>query len=191
MVKKWVSRIFTSVMLLLFVIMVLAVIISKASGGEPSFFGYQLKTVLSGSMEPTFMTGSIIAVDPNRDMTQLVENEIITFMDGDRRLITHRIIEVIRNEDNVFYRTKGDNNDGPDAGLVNSKNVTAVYTGFTLPYIGYMFNFASSKMGSVILLIIPGVLLFGYSIITTWRAISQLEVNDKDSKISSNPEQIL
>ena len=46
--------------------MTFVVISSKASGGEPQVFGYQLKTVLSGSMEPAFNTGSIIAVKPSR-----------------------------------------------------------------------------------------------------------------------------
>ena len=40
----------------LFALMVLAfvVISSKASGGDPTVMGYQFKSVLSGSMEPTF-----------------------------------------------------------------------------------------------------------------------------------------
>ena len=29
--------------------------------------GYQFKSVLSGSMEPTFLTGSIIAIEPTKD----------------------------------------------------------------------------------------------------------------------------
>lgn len=38
--------------------------IFRSFWGEPQVFGYQLKTVLSGSMEPEIKTGSIIAVKP-------------------------------------------------------------------------------------------------------------------------------
>ena len=63
-VWKIVSNLITGILFLLLIFMIFVVVSSKASGGEPNFLGYQLKTVLSGSMEPTFMTGSIIAVKP-------------------------------------------------------------------------------------------------------------------------------
>lgn len=185
LIKKWVSRITTTLLAVLLIIMIVAVISSKATGGEPNFFGYQLKTVLSGSMEPTFQTGSIIAVNPNKDMTQLQEGDVIVFMNEEKLLITHRIIEVITNNSGVMYRTMGDNNDGPDAGVVIPENITAVYTGFTIPYAGYVFSFATSKMGTVLLLIIPGFLLLSYSVISTWRAIAQLDLK-KEAEVSSS-----
>ena len=58
------SNLITAVLFINLILMAFLVVSSKASGGEPQAFGYQLKTVLSGSMEPTFKTGSIIAVKP-------------------------------------------------------------------------------------------------------------------------------
>ncbi|AWB45859.1 signal peptidase I [Paenibacillus sp. CAA11] len=175
-IRKIVSTLLSSVLLLLFMLMAVSVIFSRASGGQPSFFGLQIKTVLSGSMEPGIRTGSIIAVKPGGDMTRFQEGDIITFRSHDK-LVTHRIIEVVKNgqSQQVMYRTKGDHNDAPDLEAVPSGSVIGEYNGFTLPYVGYAMSFASSKAGSVVLLVIPGILLIIYSFVSCWRALSTIE----------------
>lgn len=138
--------------------MVVLVLSSKASGGEPTILGYQMKTVLSGSMEPTFLTGSIITIKLANTHTNYEKGDVITFRD-EEKLITHRIIEVKKVNGQTLYKTKGDNNDAPDLGLVLSKNVVGKYTNVTIPFAGYLVNYATSKTGSALLLIIPGILL--------------------------------
>ncbi|MBL5794100.1 signal peptidase I [Heyndrickxia sporothermodurans] len=175
-IKKWISSIITTILFLVLVFMLFVVISSKASGGEPQFLGYQLKTVLSGSMEPGIKTGSIIAVKPAEDKTHFKKGDVITFKADEKTIVTHRIIEVNKNGTDVIYRTKGDNNKTADMEPVLSQNVLAKYTGFTLPYVGYFINFSQSKNGSALLLILlPGLLLLGYSIISIWRAIAQID----------------
>ncbi|MGE8204413.1 signal peptidase I SipW [Heyndrickxia sp. NPDC080065] len=175
LIKKWISSIITTVLFLALVLMFFVIISSKVSGGEAQFLGYQLKTVLSGSMEPGIKTGSIIAVRLAEDKTQFKKGDIITFKADEKRLVTHRIIEVSKDGKDVIYRTKGDNNKTADMKPVQSQNVLAKYTGMTIPYVGYFFNFSQSKNGSVLLLILPGLLLLGYSVFTIWRTISQID----------------
>lgn len=163
------------------------VFVTKVSGGEPSLFGYQLKTVLSGSMEPGIKTGSIIAVKPGGDMTRFIEGDVITFREKDETLITHRVVEVIQSGENTLYRTKGDNNNGVDLEPVLSDNIVAHYTGFTIPYIGYITSFAQSKNGAF-LLIIPGILLLAYSGFTIWRSLASLDLSQKNQGLPSKKE---
>ncbi len=66
-VWKIMSNVISFVLFALMVFLAFVVISSKASGGEPTIMGYQFKTVLSGSMEPTFLTGSVIAIEPTKD----------------------------------------------------------------------------------------------------------------------------
>lgn len=179
--KKIGSGLITFILMVSLVFMVFVVITTKASGGEPEIFGYQLKTVLSGSMEPEFRTGSVIAVIPGGDMTRFQEGDIITFMERDSILITHRVMEVVHSGEHVMYRTKGDNNSAADSDMVLSENVVAQYTGFTIPYLGYLASFAQSKEGSTLLLIVPGILLLVYAGVTIWQAVSQLERNNRIS----------
>ncbi|ADU28590.1 signal peptidase I SipW [Evansella cellulosilytica] len=177
--KKIASGLVTFTLFVSLIAMVFIVISTKASGGEPELFGYQIKTVLSGSMEPEFKTGSIIAVEPGGDMTRFQEGDIITFVERDNILITHRIVDVVHSGEYLMYETKGDANNAPDSSLVLSDNVVAHYTGFTIPYVGYVASFAQSREGSALLLIIPGLILFFYAAYSIWDAISQLEKKNK------------
>ncbi|WP_456273086.1 signal peptidase I SipW [Bacillus sp. AK031] len=174
-IMKISSNIVSIVLFIVLVFMIFVVISSKASGGEPQFLGYQLKTVLSGSMEPTFKTGSIIAVKPVEDPTSLKKGDVITFMQQDNNIVTHRITDVIENGDQTMYHTKGDNNTDPDTNPVLAPNVLAKYTGFTIPFLGYFIDFAKSSKGTAILLIVPGILLLGYSGFSIYSALKELD----------------
>jgi len=176
-IMKWINSIVSTILMVLLISVAVVVVISKASGGEQQIFGYQLKSVLSGSMEPGIQTGSIIAVKLAEDKTKFKVGDVITFMEEDI-LITHRITEVNKSADSVLYRTKGDNNNAEDMNPVLSDNIVAEYTGFTIPYVGYFVNFSQSKNGALLLLI-PGFLLLIYSAFTIWKVLSQIELPQK------------
>jgi len=173
--KKWISTIVTWIFAVILIVMASAVIVSKASEGEPTFFGFQMKGVLSGSMEPTFQTGSVIAIKPGGDMNRFQKGDVITFKIDDETLVTHRVVEVLKNGTHVSYVTKGDNNQKADPQPVLADNVVGEYTGYTIPSLSYILDFVRSKTGAVSLMILPGVLLLGYSIISIRKAIHQLE----------------
>ena len=177
-IMKWINNLVSGILMILLIGVASVVVITKASGGEPQLFGYQLKTVLSGSMEPGIQTGSIIGVKLSEDKTGFKEGDVITFQAEEDILITHRITEVVKNGDSVLYRTKGDNNNAEDMNAVLPENVVAVYTDFTVPYVGYFINFAQSKNGALLLLI-PGFLLLIYSAFTIWKVLSVIELRPK------------
>lgn len=185
--RKILSTIITTILFINLIVMAVLVISSKASGGEPQAFGYQLKTVLSGSMEPTFLTGSIIAVTPleGEEKKNLKEGDVITYVDSEERLITHRVIGIKTSGEHVMYETKGDNNDAADLDPVLSENVQAIYSGFTIPYAGYFINFAQSKEGSAILLIVPGLLLIAYAAYSIYQGLKELDSRNKKTDIDT------
>ncbi|WP_339317843.1 signal peptidase I [Paenibacillus sp. FSL R10-2734] len=176
-IKKMINNTLSSIMLVIFILLVIAVVLSKASGGEPAFFGYQIKSVLSGSMEPGIQTGSIVALKPGGDMNRFKKGDVITFRNEENLLITHRVVEATMNNatGEAMYRTKGDNNDAPDMNPTSSTNVVAEYIGVTVPYVGYAMNFAVSKAGSVVLMIVPGLMLLLYALYSSWKAVAALE----------------
>ncbi|HLR63588.1 MAG TPA: signal peptidase I [Lentibacillus sp.] len=178
---KWANNITTGILFAVLAAMMLVVISTKASGGEPELFGYQLRTVLSGSMEPSIQTGSLIAIETIHDKSKLEKGDVITFRKNEDMLVTHRIIDVNKDPSGVSYQTKGDNNDGPDPEPVMAQNVVGKYSGFTLPYVGYFISFSQSKNGALLLLI-PGIILFGYSMITIWKALSQIEAKESNNR---------
>jgi signal peptidase len=105
----------------------ISVLVAKNSGQTPNVFGYQIYTVKTGSMIPTFPIGTAILVKRPSDPTKLEEGTIVTFVDGNVT-ITHRIIEIVKVDDKVSYRTKGDNkNNSPDLNLLTPDRVKGVF----------------------------------------------------------------
>lgn len=87
--------------------------------------GIRTFTVLSGSMEPTYHVGSLIYVK-KVDPTTIRPGQVITFMLDENTVATHRVVEVVPDEDDpstLRFRTKGDANDAEDGSLVHYKNV--------------------------------------------------------------------
>jgi signal peptidase I len=189
--KKIVSNGLYSLIFISLLIMIISVISSKASGGEPQLFGYQFKTVLSGSMEPTFKTGSLILVEKLKETKNLLKDDIITYKQDEKNVVTHRIVEVIKQEDKIMYRTKGDNNEDPDMNPVISENIVAKYTGITIPFVGYFLKYANTPIGTAILLILPGLLLLGYSALTIRGAIKEIEQKTKGFNRSDPNEEVV
>ncbi|MBM6619059.1 signal peptidase I SipW [Bacillus suaedaesalsae] len=181
-ILKITSNVTTGILFVLLIFMIFLVISSKASGGEPKVFGYELKTVLSGSMEPTFKTGSIIAIKPVDDTSKLKKDDVITFLQSDGNVVTHRITDKFAQGEQVMFQTKGDNNEDLDSQPILSQNVIGKYTGFTIPFIGYFIDFAKSSKGTAILLIIPGVLLLAYSVVSIMSALRELDPKKTDSQ---------
>ena len=149
--KIW--NVVTTVFVVLLVIVVILLVGVR-------LFGIQPYTVLSGSMEPKYPVGSLIyvkAVDP----LTLKEKDPVTFMLNPTTVATHRIVEVIPDEEDptvVRFRTKGDNNDDVDANLVHSNNVIGKPI-FCVPYLGYVANYVQHPPGKYVALGICMVLL--------------------------------
>ncbi|WP_316569879.1 signal peptidase I SipW [Neobacillus sp. YIM B06451] len=181
---KIIGNILYSIVFLVLALMIIMVLSSRLTGGEPQLFGYQFKTVLSGSMEPAFKTGSLIVVKKINKNEKLVRGDVITFIVNETSVVTHRINDVLIKGNTVFYQTKGDNNKQVDMDLVPRENVVAKYSSITIPYVGYFLKSASSKMGTALLMIIPGILLLLYSAWTVRLAIKEIEVKMKEKTIT-------
>ena len=140
-------------------ILLIAVMALAAMLAGPKLMGMQVYTVLSGSMEPTYHTGSLIYVK-DVDPFTLETGDVITFMLDENTLATHRIAGVVPDEEDssvIRFRTKGDANEFEDGTLVHYKNVVGTPV-FTIPNMGYVANFIQNPPG-MYLAIAGGALL--------------------------------
>ena len=115
------------------------------------FVGLQPFTVLSGSMEPVYSAGDLIYVK-EIDPFQLEEGTIITFMLSEETIATHRIVEVVPDEEDdavIRFKTKGDANESEDGGLAHYKNVIGTPI-FSVPKLGYVANFIQEPPGTYV-----------------------------------------
>ena len=118
---------------------------------------FKILTVLSGSMEPTIHTGSIVAVKPASDY---IIGDIITFGKISKTEVptTHRIFDIKLQEGKPIYITKGDANNSPDMKEVLASEVAGKVV-FTAPYIGYAVDFAKKPFGFMLIIVIPVVII--------------------------------
>lgn len=122
--------------------------------------GFQVFTVLSGSMEPTYHTGSLIYVK-EVDYKEIEAGQVITFLLDEDTVATHRVVEVVPDESDATvlrYRTKGDANDAEDGSLVHYKNVLGSPV-FSIPKLGYLANFIQNPPGMYIAISSGAILL--------------------------------
>lgn len=122
--------------------------------------GLQVYTVLSGSMEPEYPVGSLIYVK-SVDYTQLEAGDVITFMMDETTVATHRIVEVVADEEDssvLRYCTKGDANEMADGSLVHYKNVVGTPI-FTIPWLGYVANYIQHPPGTYVAISMGALLL--------------------------------
>lgn len=141
------------------IIVALVVLIAIALVGV-RLIGLQVFTVLSGSMEPTYQVGSLIYVK-DVDYKELKSGDVITFMMDEDTVATHRIVEVVPDEndsDTLRYQTKGDANDAVDGSLVHYKNVIGSPV-FTIPKLGYFADYIQNPPGMYVAISVSAILL--------------------------------
>lgn len=122
--------------------------------------GMQVFTVLSGSMEPTYHVGALIYVK-KVDPMELEAGDVITFMLDEDTVATHRVVEVVPDEEDpsvIRFRTKGDANDNVDGGLVHYMNVLGTPV-FTIPMLGYLASYIQNPPGTYVAISAGAVLL--------------------------------
>ena len=141
-------------------------------------FGFEIYTVMSGSMEPTLHTGSLIYVK-QVDPATLKEGDIITFVaDEDKTIVTHRIYAIEQENGNLMFRTKGDANDTPDGKATHYKNVLGVPS-FQIPLIGYLAFYIQRPPGIYIALV-AGTLLLAAVIAPTFNRGKEKTASKKE-----------
>lgn len=134
----------------------------------PSIFGYKSFIVLSGSMEPTLSVGDIVFVKETKDIK---EQDIIAFRINNS-IVTHRLVEIIDEEDGKKYKTKGDSNTTEDLELLKIDDIEGKYS-FKIGKLGNIILFLKTKTGIIIL-----VILFSISILFS------NDKTDKEKKVN-------
>jgi signal peptidase len=114
----------------------------------------KMLTVLSGSMEPTIHTGSVVVIKPVSDYQV---GDIITFGKTDIPT-THRIAEMKVVEGINVYKTKGDANNAEDNTETPQKEVIGKVL-FSIPWFGYVVDFIKKPMGLMLVIVIPAVII--------------------------------
>ncbi len=147
-------------------------------------FGITPYSVLSGSMESVYPTGSLIYV-VKTDPSDLEINDIITFKMSNGVIATHRIIELVPDEtavDKIKFRTKGDENEIADGTLVDFDSVIGKPL-FCIPYLGYFAAYITHPSGKQVVLTV-GIAIIVLEIIISIYLHDKEKPNRRKRKIN-------
>lgn len=117
----------------------------------PDFFGYKNYIIVSGSMEPTIMTGDAIFVK-KVPQSEINVNDIISFQDGNV-ITTHRIIEILEENGVKKYKTKGDNNNVEDKQKIVYEQIEGKYQ-FKINGFGIVIEILKNKATLILLIFV-------------------------------------
>lgn len=137
--------------------------------------------VLTDSMYPIIESGDLIILN-KIDANSVQVNDIITFFDPDGNgdsTVTHRVVEIIEENGEINFKTKGDANNAEDKSLVSSDKIIGIYS-FKISGLGNIAMFMSTTKGLIICVIVPLILLVGFDLITR-KAYEKKNENDKEA----------
>ncbi|MDX9913056.1 MAG: signal peptidase I [Candidatus Moranbacteria bacterium] len=144
----------------------------------------KLLTVLSGSMEPRIHTGSLIFIKPASEYNV---GDIVTKTTDEKDVtVTHRIIEKEMIDGKAVFVTKGDANNADDNEKVPQETIIGKVF-LNIPYLGYAVNFAKTKEGLILIVIIPAVIIVYEEILKIKKEIVRIAREKREKR---EPEEI-
>ena len=150
--KKTFKTVWNVVSTLLVVLIVLCAVFLMGS----RVMGYQVYTVISGSMEPEYSVGDLLYVK-KVDVNTIKAGDPITFiLNEDLVVATHRVVRV--DSENQRFYTKGDSNEIEDNDPVHFNNVIGVPQ-FSIPLLGYVSDYIQHPPGMYVTIAVGVVLI--------------------------------
>ena len=133
---------------------------------------FQIKIVLSGSMEPAIKTGSVVVVKP-ADRYEV--GDVVTFGRDDRDNVptTHRIIDMRIVEGETLFVTKGDVNDNRDGREIKEEDIIGKVL-FDIPYLGFILDMAKKPLGFAFLIGIPAFVVISDEVVKVYREVKKI-----------------
>lgn len=113
--------------------------------------------IRSGSMAPAIGVGSLVVVVEQDPATMRV-GDVVTIGLAGGTVLTHRIVEVVQQDDRLMFRLRGDANPAPDPVLITQDQLLGRVV-IAVPFLGYVLAMMSMMVGVAALLSIGATLL--------------------------------
>lgn len=174
------------VLILMVSIIVVMLSLTSKSSGVPNIFGIAPLSVQTESMEDTINPGDLIFCSLTDIEDEFQKDDIVTFpieLNGEQVLNTHRIVEVVEDDNIIYYKTQGDNketNPEPDKDLQTSSTIVAKYTGTKIPGLGNVLSFIRTQLGFFLCVLLPMILFFIYEAV---RVVMNLLAYSKEKAV--------
>lgn len=132
----------------------------------PSIGGTLPLIVLTDSMYPVIRSGDLI-ICRTAEPEEIAVGDVIAFFDpagNGSSIVTHRVVEVLTEDGEVLFRTRGDNNNTEDKLPVSGGDLVGVYQS-RIAGAGHIAMFMQSTAGLIVCVVLPIVLLVAYDML--------------------------
>lgn len=132
----------------------------------PSIGGIFPMIVLTDSMYPEIASGDLIICN-TAEAEEIVVGDVISFYDpmgNGTSVVTHRVLEIVTENGEISFRTKGDNNNVEDQVLVPADKLIGIYRS-RIPAAGNVAMFMQTTPGLIVCVVCPIILLVGYDML--------------------------
>ena len=147
-------------------------------------------TILTQSMYPTIKAGDIVITYKN-DNNRYNQGDVITFnseMNGGI-VVTHRVTEVYKLNNEYSYKTKGDNNNTPDRETIPGDSVYGRVV-MKIPKAGYIQQFLITKTGWIVAVLLPALGIIIYDILKFVLVATGIKTSKKISETLKSEESL-
>lgn len=156
---------FTTLFLLVAVVLCLFVVVQSMSHGYVRVGGYSLFRVVTGSMEPSIPIGTVLLAQ-EIPIAEVERNDVVCFRStnpgSEGMIVTHRVMKVYDTPDGIrCLMTKGDNNRSMDRNPVTQANLIGLvirHTGEGNKMAG-IINFLTGDFGFLACIVLPVLLV--------------------------------
>jgi signal peptidase I len=139
----------------------------------PLALGDHPHTNLSGSMEPAIAPGDVV-INEQIKPTAAEVGDIITFRDPQQqsKLLTHRVVSIKRDGSRLAFVTQGDANNTREHWKVPADGQIGRVM-YTVPWVGHIAVLARTRLGWILLVGIPLLLILAEELVRIWRPRSR------------------
>lgn len=192
--KKFLVTLFNllSAAIIVISIFILFTVVMTRQGDAPNIFGYSMFRVMTGSMEPTIPTDSLIVVR-HAEPAEVRQGDVISYYSSDPELggaiNTHRVVSVECDEGKYQFTMKGDANTVDDQypAMGDSLIGKVIFTSYPL---GVAVNFISKPFSFVLLIILPLFLMICVNLVRMFSSAGKIMKAEEEAAVREAVEAI-
>lgn len=155
-------------------VLLYALIQMRVTGKAPELAGRQFYIVAGSGMEPAFGPGSLLAVKAVKPEDLTVDDVIIFTDPANPAQSSVSRIAAVNSAEGLTFTIRGDASGVDEPAPVPGESILGIGE-FTIPYAGYILDFARTRSGLIYMLLVPALLIVIFEFGKLLRSAALLE----------------
>ena len=153
---KYLYKILKVLIYIVLILIIFIILIQRIFNNKISVGGYRIFTVVTPSMEPEYKVYDVIISKSEKPQNLKIGDDIVYLGnsgDFNNKIITHRIIDIVNEQNTYTITTQGIANSAPDPEITNSQVYgKVIYKSTILSFLSKILN---NSVGFYFLILVP------------------------------------